>query len=326
MKSILYLGRKGCFLFLLIWSPSFLKAQITAVSNDIFLVSPGDTLYVNGLGFYPDSIFNLTGISILESNTLLNGSTKPHINKVFSFSPTTPSFSGVLGFRYNESDLNGIPESELQLNFFNTTWTRASSDSLNTNSNYLVSSPINSLPKELTLASTLNALPLVWLNIQAQRQEKGIVIQWTTSQEDQVQSFRILHSIDGKNWIVIGSVKPQGHLFNQYSFTHVQPSHEKNYYRIQELVLDGRNSLSKIVYLFAPNGAPTMELYPNPSNQGKASIRLTNPSTIRIYQNNGILLFSKTYAAGVHSLNERVWKAGTYLITDGKQTIPWVVQ
>lgn len=326
MKLLNPTGRQGLIFCLLIVSTFGLRAQITASSNDTFIIPAGDTLYVNGLGFYPDSLFNLTGISILESTTLLNSSSNNHINKVFSFAPTAPSFSGVLGFRYNESDLNGIPEADLQLNFFNTTWTRATSDSFNTLSNYLISSPLNTLPKELTLASRLSALPLEWLSIQATPKEKNIKVLWTTAQEDQVQAYTIFHSPDTKHWTALGALKAQGHLYNQYEFVHVQPSSGDHFYRIQETGLDGNKSISKIAFINTDPKLASLKIFPNPSAKGSITLTLATASTIRIYQSNGVLVYVQNLKAGAHVLSTLALRSGTYMVTDGMHPLIWVIQ
>ena len=74
-------------------------------------------------------------------------------------------------------------------------------------------------------------------------------IDWETQQEINSQSFEIQKSTDGTNFSPIGSITAKGNSQSKtsYSFIDHSPVAGKNYYRLKEMDVDGKFTLSNII-------------------------------------------------------------------------------
>lgn len=310
-----------CFI---ITKPVF--AQLTVGGTEIVSIATGETFFVDGLAFTPGSTFDLSGISISSQSTLSNTSLNTSISKSFLFTPSAPSFTGVLQFYYSDDILNGINENELALNYFNTNWQAVATSSRNTTLNFLTTGTVSMLPLEITLASSLHSLPVAWLDITATLKNQFTELVWKTATEDRVDYYEVQHSTDGRQWQSLSNVNPKGNPLNDYLFLHAQPPAGINQYRIREVSQTGSYSFSKIVTVLVTTASQNMLLYPNPAHKQTVNLFLTSPATISIYQANGTLISRKKYTAGLQQLDASGLQAGLYLISNGIQQIRWVVQ
>jgi hypothetical protein len=314
-----------CGVFIL-WSISS-SAQLSVAATDTFVVASGETLFVDGLGLTTSSILNLNGISIEKTSTLTNPSLNTAIARAYHFTPAAPSFNGVINFSYADLELNGINEALLQLNYFTTIWNTASTNSLNTALNILTTDAVSIYPVEISLASSLQPLPIKWLDVSAKWQNNTVAVAWQTGNEIQVEKYTIMHSLNGINWEPLGSIPAKGNGANQYQYLHLNPLKTQHFYRIIENELSGNTSYSKVVSVNYSGYTQTMNLYPNPSSgNDKVVLELSDPSWIQIWQSNGILITSKYYEAGTNIINAQGIKPGYYIISNGKQNLRWVIQ
>jgi hypothetical protein len=98
------------------------------------------------------------------------------------------------------------------------------------------------------------------------RQESDIVnLNWATSEETKSDHFDIEHSLNGKAWQSVGTVRALGESakLHDYSFQHKDPNHGANYYRLKMIDIDRTFTFSKIVNVNV-NGGQSKGLYPNP--------------------------------------------------------------
>jgi hypothetical protein len=96
---------------------------------------------------------------------------------------------------------------------------------------------------------TLNnvALPLILIDFTGKVVDKTAYLSWETSEERNISHYDIEKSSDGKTFTKIGVVKANN-LPTVYSASDDQFS-ESSYYRLKINELDGKSSLSKIIYL-----------------------------------------------------------------------------
>jgi hypothetical protein len=314
-----------CTVFIL-WSITS-SAQLSVAATDTFVVASGETLFVDGLGLTTSSILNLNGISIEKKSTLTNPSLHTAITRAYRFTPAAPSFNGVINFSYTDLELNGINEAQLQLNYFTTIWNTASTNSLNTALNILTTNTVSIQPVEISLASSLQPLPIQWLDVSARWQNNTVAVAWQTANEIQVEKYTIMHSLNGINWEPLGSIAAKGNGANQYQYIHINPANAQHFYRIIENELSGNTNYSKVVSVNRSGNMQPMNLYPNPSSgNDKVVLELSNPSWIQIWQSNGVLIASKYYEAGTHFINTKGITPGYYIITNGQQNLRWVIQ
>lgn len=99
------------FFFTFSWL-AFSQDFSIANGTSLTIVNNSD-LYVNGLSFKPDSDFTVDGPIILSKNATPIGSQS--INRVFESDNLIQNFQGTLTFFYNDTELNGVTESDLVL-------------------------------------------------------------------------------------------------------------------------------------------------------------------------------------------------------------------
>ncbi len=139
------------------------------------------------------------------------------------------------------------------------------------------------------------ALPVTWLSFTAQKgSNQTILLNWATSQEINNDHFDVERSIDGTNFLTIGSVQAGKPLsINNYTFTDANPAAGINYYRLKQVDKDGQYTYSKTVAMTIDGSGKLWRVYPNPagnntalyanSNLGKVELVLTDVSGKILY-------------------------------------------
>jgi len=136
--------KKTCLLIILISCVSF--AQDLTLANSVSLNILSNTeFYVNGLSLNPSSNFSINGTNVISRNS--TAIAPQAINRVISANNVLSGFQGTMSFFYDDSELNGVNESDLvlQLRDGSGVWS-SFSGTLDTNNNTLVynfGSPIN---------------------------------------------------------------------------------------------------------------------------------------------------------------------------------------
>ncbi|MBS1665974.1 MAG: FG-GAP repeat protein [Bacteroidetes bacterium] len=115
-------------------------------------------------------------------------------------------------------------------------------------------------------SGSFGALPMKLLKFTASVSGQDISLNWQTSDEVNMWSYVIEHSLDGKNFDSIGIVAAKGSLnVNDYEFTHYNPGTGKHYYRLREVDLDKHATLSTDVWAIINNNIE-LKIYPNPTS------------------------------------------------------------
>ncbi len=110
-------------------------------------------------------------------------------------------------------------------------------------------------------------LPVTWVQFTAKVQQQNVVLNWATSNELNNESFLVQRSGDGKTFETISRVKGAGTTtrVSNYQFIDTRPMAGVSYYRLQQIDIDGKSSLSKVEVVQLPGEtAGTLRLYPNP--------------------------------------------------------------
>lgn len=106
-------------------------------------------------------------------------------------------------------------------------------------------------------------LPVELANFQAKSTQKSALLTWATATEKDNAYFDIEQSTNGKEFQTIGQVKGRGTTTGErvYNYEHTTPSVGINYYRLKQVDVDGKETLSKIVSVnFDKN--KTSKVYP----------------------------------------------------------------
>jgi hypothetical protein len=131
------------------------------------------------------------------------------------------------------------------------------------------------------------ALPLRLLTFDGQLLQKHAALQWTTAFESNTKRFGVERSYDGISFTNIGYIDAAGNSssLHQYAFTDKTLAKPKNYYRLNEMDVDGRSSYSKTVMISNTGSEASFTVSPTPFTtgldlvfdhplEGKTSIRL----------------------------------------------------
>ncbi|MDF2190652.1 T9SS type A sorting domain-containing protein [Paraflavitalea sp. CAU 1676] len=166
--------------------------------------------------------------------------------------------------------------------------------------------------------SSFSSLPVKWLRVAAAEQNGMVVLTWSTAQEENTDQFAIERSSDGTHFQAIGFEKAAGssQQAQHYSFTDRTNGHQKVYYRIKEIDLDGDFSYSKTIQMTLQK-KETLRLLQNPVS-GLLQLQLAGFSsgvTLTIHSATGNMLYRSIINTGIFNYPASHLKAGIYYIT-----------
>jgi hypothetical protein len=264
--------------------------------NGTFTIKSNTIVAIDGLSLTPSVPYTIMGLySLVRNATLAHPSLTPSIKRAFQWNAAPALFTGSIEFYYDESELNGLSESELTLNVNSgTQWQAYMSGAIRNPAANFVTTPVNNLQlNEISLAAEAHPLPLKWGSLAATRINKTARIEWLTYSEDQTSFFQIEYSIDGLRWITIDSPIPAANTpgSHQYQFYDSTVSASKTFYRIKQVDRDGQSSYSPVVQVTAVQNQLAISVYPNPATQQVFVQSVNVPlKMIRLFSTNGQLI------------------------------------
>lgn len=143
-------------------------------------------------------------------------------------------------------------------------------------------------------------LPVSLIGFNGKHSNGVSTLDWQTSQEWNSSHFEVLRSLDGSHFKAISSLDAAGNsnTLKNYHYTDNISGSGYVYYRLRQVDLDGKTTLSDIVRLRLGNGKEaSFDLYPNPfvSNLNASFTAGKNANASLVIRNiNGQVLFSKT--------------------------------
>jgi len=253
---------------------------------------------VGGLGAVISSTINLGSTIVERTHSAASGAGNQGILRKYKIQPATNSgLAASLRFYYDESELNGIEESNLSLfkssDGTDNSWNNVGG-TVTAASNFVELTGINDF-SYWTLGDGNNALPVELNSFTASvnnsvGKHRGVFLQWETATEVNNYGFEVERTSPrpspyqgeggkhGRGWKKIGFVQGHGNSNSpkQYSFTDSNPPGGKIQYRLKQIDSDGKYEYSKIVdvNIDAPTQFALEQNYPNPFN----------PSTVISYQ------------------------------------------
>jgi hypothetical protein len=117
----------------------------------------------------------------------------------------------------------------------------------------IVSHPLTGVP-----------LPILLTDFTASRQDNAAFLQWQTAQEENTREFLVQRSPDGTIFSTIGSVAAAGNssVTLDYSFVDGSPVNGNNYYRLEEVDLDGYTTYTPVRLLNFSSSTRRLIWYP----------------------------------------------------------------
>lgn len=165
-------------------------------------------------------------------------------------------------------------------------------------------------------------LPITLLQFEAQRQDEQVKLNWQTASESNNLGFEVQQSDNGIDFRQVSFVDGKGNSnsLSNYHFSFINPN--EGYYRLKQIDLDGRFSLSPIRFVASNHPTKILKVSPNPSN-GQVILDLDTdiPTTIlniKISSAQGVVLLAAngTLQQINDLLNQKIkhWANGMYAI------------
>ncbi len=151
-----------------------------------------------------------------------------------------------------------------------------------------------------------HALPIELISFDSKLRGKEVMINWTTATEINNERFEIEHSLDGRNFSLIGTVAGNGNSTekNHYQMKHSSPASGMNYYRLKQLDFDGAHTYSDIISERISEKENISSIFPNPFydqvtvefSGSEFNYSNANKRIVTVYDNFGKLLITKETA------------------------------
>jgi hypothetical protein len=109
-------------------------------------------------------------------------------------------------------------------------------------------------------------LPVELSSFSASCDEGVVTLSWSTASEQNSSHFDVEKSTDGENWRVIGTILAAGNSTQEinYSFIDSEKSIDQNYYRLNQVDIDGKNEYFGPITVACEDDSK-ITTYPNPS-------------------------------------------------------------
>jgi hypothetical protein len=166
----------------------------------------------------------------------------------------------------------------------------------------------------------MSVLPVSWTSFSASLQNnKTVLLNWAVDQQIDNKGYSIEHSQDGEHWESLGykENKDDSSLSSAYTYTDISPEAGKNYYRIEQLDIDGKSSYSetRIITLEAQNH---IAIWPNPAkdivNIQKESNSGVYNLNAQIFDQSGQKVSASLLHSGMNTVNIGSLPAGYYIV------------
>jgi hypothetical protein len=138
----------------------------------------------------------------------------------------------------------------------------------------------------LTINGTISStpLPLTLISFKGQSENNTNVLNWVTTNEDNVTTFELERGTDGHSFDKIATLKAKGNnttANNYYTYKDANAG-TTAYYRLKMVDRDGKANYSDIVVLRKGTIQSTINVYPNPAESTLFLEGLVNNSSYRI--------------------------------------------
>lgn len=176
-----------------------------------------------------------------------------------------------------------------------------------------------------TLSNSCSILPLELLDLSVTAQQSSVLINWKTANEQNIHSFQVQRSTDGRTFETIGRIAAKGTAISteeQYLFTDKKISLGLTYYyRLKVIEKDDNHWFTHKYAIMLKDDSQKVNFFPNPtSNEGVLSFRngIEGIVQISVYNQMGQLVSyrKKLFTDKTHSfsLNLQEFTSGIYMV------------
>lgn len=141
-------------------------------------------------------------------------------------------------------------------------------------------------------------LAITGLDLSLAKVPAGIQIKWSTRSELHSDHFEILYSTDGNQYTMLKSTPATGSISQggQYQWIHTNPASGTLYYRIKEVAMDGKETLSAVKTIvtqslrlkLSPNPVKDQLQISYPGNGQVAQVQIRNYNGVVVWKQQGI--------------------------------------
>lgn len=143
---------------------------------------------------------------------------------------------------------------------------------------WVVLNPAGKTREVSALFNSCATLPVTFASFSANRNGHAVSVKWQTATEQNAARFLVQRLASG-NWITIASVPAQNNASgSRYEATDANPSKGLSQYRIVEVDVDGKQSMSEIRSVRGETAGSKLTVYPNPSSTGRINLVFDNNS------------------------------------------------
>ena len=168
-------------------------------------------------------------------------------------------------------------------------------------------------------------LPVELVGFKGISTDVGNHLTWMTVSEKNNELFEIKHSLDGINFSTVGTIGGAGTttVDQYYEFLHETAPKGINYYRIDQIDLDGRINPTEVISVNRTEALGQIAVvYPNPTKHAAVIEYISefkDEVFVTVHDQSGDLIFSKQYqlkeGANQLDLPSEEWTKGVYVIT-----------
>jgi hypothetical protein len=251
-------------------------------------------------------VFNAAGSAVDWTDAFWSSS---HSWLVFD-NAATPTVSGTIFGTINVStDINGVALNSLvtrDASYFY--WSQVGDDLF---LNYVAAS----------------SLPVTWKSFTGREKNGQVELNWETATEQNTKDFVVEHSGDASRWKAIGTVTAAGNSTSprSYAFLHTQPG-VKNFYRLLQRDLDGKQSYSSIVNVNVAELLNGIRILGNPARNKELVIRLDKSAFITITNQSGQYIYKGLLPMGTHRISMEGRAAGVYWLRSDNHSKPFILE
>ncbi len=152
-------------------------------------------------------------------------------------------------------------------------------------------------------------LPVTLLKFNGKLQGDKVLLDWQTTNEQNLKNFEIEKSTDGSNYYLVGKQNANGNTNSAKTYRFQDPDvASSNYYRIRMNDVDGQSKLSSVILVNAQNSAQLFQVQKNPFTH-IIDVRLAKPAQhvkLQLVAIDGRVVGQKTF----YNTNHLDWQPG----------------
>ncbi len=303
-----------------------IPAPLTQTGN----IATNDSTTLSFAGRTLGKVFWMGGTQYPSSITAQYYSAIPNINIVgdrfnayYTFAQTGGTgFDATIQLAYDSAIMGTVSNpANIQMIFGSNpnNWSHLTLSAVNTSNSTFVSSLLSQgvFVNSFTGTSSNNPVPvkLVQFHAQYAKSTKSVQLFWSTANEINSSYFEVERSVNGRDFKPMGRVNAAGNSNKTITYKLNDdnlPIHNKIYYRLKIMDIDGQFTYSKVVevnLLDETKVKQVLSVYPNPvaSELNIALAPSINPINVKVYNKLGVLesenTISETLNEQLHTLN-----------------------